>query len=128
MNTIYEDSGQRLIIKLIDIDGDYKIFNIFAKNEILMCSHDFWFSFDDIEMLKKDLNKIYKHQIGEVKISDAISDAFLKFTFIDGFGRIKINGQLGSSTSEDYAVFSIISDQTVIPLIIEKLNSKIIET
>lgn len=126
-NTICEDGEQKFIIKLVDIDCGYKIFNILAKNEMLTCRHDFWFSYDDIEIFKKDLNKIYVHMTNEVKISDTLSDAFLKFTFVDNFGHIKINGQLGSSKSEDYAVFSIYSDQTIFPLLIEKMESEIIE-
>lgn len=129
-NAIYTDGENELTkfdIKLIDIDGDYKIFNVFAKNELVRGNHDFWVSINNCLRLKKELERIIYSLNGEVIILDSISDAFLKIMFIDDVGHIKVSGQLGNSTSDDFVVFSIFCDQTILPLLIEKLESESIE-
>lgn len=115
-------------MKLSGIVDNYKSFYVFADNTTLQGSYDFCFNNITISNFIDSLTKMYNTFKGSAFIQDSDSNSFLKFEFLDRVGHIKLNGQLGGNYTENYVVFSMYLDQTIIPLIIEKLNSKIIET
>jgi len=58
---------------------------------------------------------------GEFKFADMDSDSFIHFEKIK-FGHVKISGQLGMKFRNNYLVFEMDADQTVITNLIERLK------
>ena len=100
------DNGELLVqVKVKDFSGQFTY-----------CIED-----DNLIDCIKSLEQLDKVQQGDFKFSDMDSDSFLYFEKTK-FGHLKISGQLGMSFRNNYLVFEMDADQTVISNLIERLK------
>ena len=69
----------------------------------------------------KHLKQLDESEQGEFKFSDMDSDSFIYFEK-SKYGHMKISGQLGMKFRNNYLVFEMDTDQTVIANLIERLK------
>ena len=69
----------------------------------------------------QSLKQLDESEQGEFKFADMDSDSFIHFEKTK-FGHAKISGQLGMTFRNNYLVFEMDADQTVITNLIERLK------
>lgn len=69
----------------------------------------------------QSLKQLDKMEQGKFKFSDMDSDSFVYFEKTK-FGHMKISGQLGITFQNNYFIFEMDADQTVISNLIERIK------
>ena len=86
-------------------------------------SDNFYFTLEKIKSAIEILNRMHQDLKGicEFKNMEIHSDSFFKLEMVD-FGHVSVTGQFGSMVDDDYLKFSLYSDQTVLPRLIQILQ------
>lgn len=100
------DNGELLVqVKVKDFSGQFAY-----------CIDD-----DNLADYTQSLEQLDKIEQGELRFSDMDSDSFVYFEKTK-FGHIKISGQLGMKFRNNYLIFEMEADQTVITNLIKRLK------
>ena len=100
------DNGELLVqVKVKDFSGKFAY-----------CIED-----DNLADYIQSLEQLDKIEQGEFRFSDMDSDSFIYFEKTK-FGHMKISGRLGMTFRNNYLIFEMDADQTVIARLIERLK------
>ena len=117
MDYLYENGE-----KLFDI---YKLENgeLMVQVNVKDFSGQFAYCIEDSNLKDyiSSLEELDKSEQGEFRFSDMDSDSFIYFEKTK-FGHMKISGQLGMTFRNNYLMFEMDADQTVITNLIKRLK------
>lgn len=100
---------------------DYSTFSIKVQSNEFSGISNFCLSKENIKIAVKKLCEMYEKLNGVSEFNDSDSDDFIKFE-MEKLGQLSISGQLGGSHNEQYLIFKMISDQTILTKIIKVLS------
>lgn len=119
---IIDSDGRKLIIEhLYTVEG-YSTFNIRVQSGEFAGASHFCIPKDSILSTVEALSKMRENLTGYSEISDSDSDAHIDLE-IDKLGHICMTGQIGGSHEEHSMKFKLITDQTILSGLIQKLRS-----
>ena len=122
---IIRSEGGHLTISLLNVHEDQRL-----RYELLIKVERGVFSGSEIFYLERNyllsvLNKVscmYETLTGQCEIKDQWEEPFVILT-VGKYGHLSVNGQFGEKNNGTYLTFYLVSDQTVLPLLIETLKS-----
>ena len=117
MNFLYENNDEKFDISKLN-DG-----TLLVQVKVKDFSGQFCYCIEDENLADyvQYLKQLDESEQGEFKFDDMDSDSFIHFEKTK-VGHIKISGQLGMTFRNNYLIFEMDADQTVITNLIERLK------
>ena len=117
MNFLYENNDEKFDISKLN-DG-----TLLVQVKVKDFSGQFCYCIEDENLADyvQYLKQLDESEQGEFKFADMDSDSFIHFEKTK-VGYIKISGQLGMTFRNNYLIFEMDADQTVITNLIERLK------
>ena len=117
MNFLYENNDEKFDISKLN-DG-----TLLVQVKVKDFSGQFCYCIEDENLADyvQYLKQLDESEQGEFKFAELDSDSFIHFEKTK-VGHIKISGQLGMTFRNNYLIFEMDADQTVITNLIERLK------
>jgi hypothetical protein len=125
-NEIIKSEGNNLTISLLKVFRETSglQYNIFIKvGKGLFCgSESFYLYHNHLLSILDSLTSMHEKLTGQCEIKDELEEPFIIFKK-EKYGHMSVYGQFGETNSGNYLNFVLISDQTVLPLLINTIKS-----
>jgi hypothetical protein len=128
-NEIIKSEGNDLTVSLLKAFRETSglEYNIFIKvRKGLFCgSESFYLHHNHLLSILDSLTAMHEKLTGQCEIKEEFEEPFIIFK-MGKYGHMSVYGQFGETNNGTYLNFELISDQTVLPLLINTIKSFLI--